>query len=288
MPTAVARSVADFMFAGRVPDLQALEPWCMPRTPSSAQRFLVVQLNVLLVRYTAHSRSIFDDLSLGGSLLPSRTMCCVRHPGSQCLHNLPAFFLRSLPPALSVYVPVHLLAMLIRLPKLDVRTFLTDSLRSATFLATYCSGPGFRPLFACSSLPLCRYCLGAQSACCAYLNSNLLRQLTHPKIVYSGLAGALAGAAPATARHVWCLCPDAASGLGLLVELPRRRTELSVYCTQSAQAHEPPRVALFQVTLLQILLRQGCGGVDKLAKEAAASAARAPCHHSARVSAQEF
>ena len=153
MPTAVARSVADFMFAGRVPDLQALEPWCMPRTPSNAQRFLVLQLNVLLVRYTAHSRSIFDDLSLGGSLLPSRTMCCVRHPGSQCLHNLPAFFLRSLPPALSVYVPVHLLAMLTRLPKLDVRTFLTDSLRSATFLATYCSGPGFCPLFACSSPP---------------------------------------------------------------------------------------------------------------------------------------
>ena len=236
MPTAVARSVADFMFAGRVPDLQALEPWCMPRTPSSAQRFLVLQLNVLLVRYTAHSRSIFDDLSLGGSLLPSRTMCCVRHPGSQCLHNLPAFFLRSLPPALSVYVPVHLLAMLTRLPKLDVRTFLTDSLRSATFLATYCSGPGFCPLFASPSLPLCRYCLGAQTGCCVFLNSKLLRGLRHPKIVYSGLAGALAGAAPATARHVWCLCPcrpDAASGLGLLVELPRRRTELSVYCAQS-------------------------------------------------------
>ena len=189
------------MFAGRVPDLQALEPWCMPRTPSNPQRFLVLQLNVLLVRYTAHSRSIFDDLSLGGSLLPSRTMCCVRHPGSQCLHNLPAFFLRSLPPALSVYVPVHLLAMLTRLPKLDVRTFLTDSLRSATFLATYCSGPGFCPLFACSSPPLCRYCLGAQAGCCAFLNSKLLLRLRHPKIVYSGLAGALAGAAPATALH---------------------------------------------------------------------------------------
>ena len=205
MPTAVARSVADFMFAGRVPDLQALEPWCMPRTPSSAQRFLVLQLNVLLVRYTAHSRSIFDDLSLGGSLLPSRTMCCVRHPGSQCLHNLPAFFLRSLPPALSVYVPVHMLAMLIHLPKLDVRTFLTDSLRSATFLATYCSQPWFFnrfcPLLVCSSCSLCRYCLGAQTGCCAYFNSKLLQGLMHPKIVYSGLAGALAGVAPATTTH---------------------------------------------------------------------------------------
>ena len=27
VPTAAARSVADFMLAGRVPDLQALEPW---------------------------------------------------------------------------------------------------------------------------------------------------------------------------------------------------------------------------------------------------------------------
>ena len=87
-------------------------------------------------RYTAHSRSIFDDLSLGGSLLPSKTKCCVRHPGSQCLHNLPAFFLRSLPPALSVYVPVHMLAMLPRLPKIDLKTFITDSIRSAAFLAT--------------------------------------------------------------------------------------------------------------------------------------------------------
>ena len=120
------------MMAGRVPDLQQLEPW-----------------------YTAHSRSIFDDLSLGGSLLPSRTKCCVRHPGSKCAHNLPAFFLRGLPPALSVYVPVHLAAMLLRLPQLNVRTMLTDSLRSATFLATYC--------------------LGAQSGCCAYFNSKLLQ-----------------------------------------------------------------------------------------------------------------
>ena len=107
------------------------------------------------LRYTAHSRSIFDDLSLGGSLLPSRTKCCVRHPGALCLHNLPAFFLRSLPPALSVYIPVHLLAVLPRLPKFDLRTLVTDSLRSAAFLATYC--------------------LGAQSGCCAYFNSKLLQ-----------------------------------------------------------------------------------------------------------------
>jgi hypothetical protein len=217
---------------------------------------VVCKLNSFLVlkahfrRYSAHSRSIFDDLSLGGSLLPSRTKCCVRHPGSQCLHNLPAFFLRSLPPALSVYIPVHLLALLTRLPKLDLKTLVTDSARSATFLATCHPPPPPRPPLNSSSSnnkppklpvplhpspdlppPPLSYCLGAQAGCCAYFSSKLLQTLRHPKIVYSGVAGALAGDArdamahDAMALHV----ADARrSGLALLVELPRRRTELSV------------------------------------------------------------
>jgi hypothetical protein len=148
VPTAAMRSVADFMLAGRVTDLQALEPWYLSliahnfRILIASQPFSCNQ-HFCNCRYTAHSRSIFDDLSLGGSLLPSKTKCCVRHPGSQCLHNLPAFFLRSLPPALSVYAPVHMLAMLTRLPKIDLKTFITDSLRSAIFLATFCSQPYF-------------------------------------------------------------------------------------------------------------------------------------------------
>jgi hypothetical protein len=49
--------------------------------------------------------------------------------------------MRSFPPALSVYVPVHVLAVLFRLPKIDLKTLFTDSLRSATFLATFFSQP---------------------------------------------------------------------------------------------------------------------------------------------------
>jgi hypothetical protein len=183
-------------------------------------------------RYTAHSRSIFDDLSLGGSLLPSRTKCCVRHPGTQCLYNLPAFFLRSLPPALSVYIPVHLLAVLPRLPKLDLKTLVTDSLRSAAFLATCRPAPFVlaAPSASLIRASSCSYCLGAQAGCCAYFSFKPLERLPHPKIVYSGLAGALAGD---DARGCCCCCAAAAdvcrsSGIGLLVELPRRRTELSV------------------------------------------------------------
>ena len=61
--------------------------------------------------------------------------------------------------------------------------------------------------------------------------------------MYSGVAGALAGTAPALARALLLLViiilllllplMPTDLGLGLLVELPRRRTELSVYHTQA-------------------------------------------------------
>jgi hypothetical protein len=92
--------------------------------------------------------------------------------------------------------------------------------------------------------------LGAQAGCCGFFNFKALQALGHPKIVYSGLAGALAGAAPALARALplliiiilLLLLPlmPAHLGLGLLVELPRRRTELSVYRTQHIQALTSP------------------------------------------------
>jgi hypothetical protein len=51
VPTAAARSVADFMLAGRVPDLQALEPWYTAHTAGNIKKLLALEPFMVSQRY---------------------------------------------------------------------------------------------------------------------------------------------------------------------------------------------------------------------------------------------